>query len=83
MLNIVHFIEDIMKSLDTTFFGINEIFLESSERRRTLGSEITSMSINQRIISSEKDIQHYSQILKVPNWNTEEVNMSKQHIYIK
>lgn len=74
VLNIVHFGNTIMNTLNTTFTGINEIFVTNHEEHETLASSI--------IHSYEKEVEP-KLITKIPDWKSEEIDNSKYQMYIK
>jgi vacuolar protein sorting-associated protein 13A/C len=74
VLNIVHFGNTIMNTLNTTFTGINEIFVTNHEEHQTLSSTI--------VHSYETEVAP-KLITKIPDWKTEEISNSQYQMYIK
>jgi hypothetical protein len=73
ILNLLYFGEEIMKKINTTFIGMNEIFLDSHEEK--IDTKSMSTKDQNKIIKGR--------ITRIPDWATEKVLISEQKIYIK
>lgn len=63
-----------MKTMNTTFIGINEIFVDSPQENGDVEKSTTT--------KDQKEVTK-GQITKVPDWKAEKVSISEQQIYIK
>ena len=73
VLNILYFGDVIIKNLNTTFIGINDIFVIEHDPRYSDRSAISDMTFD--IIKG--------QIMRTPDWKTMEMLSSNKQIYIK
>ena len=79
MMNIVYFSNTVMDTLNTSFTGVNEIFVEYIENEEeTINHSITG---NTNKNDKTKISQHL--INKVPDWKTEDLVNSEYQMYIK
>lgn len=74
VLNLLYFGEVLMKSLNTTFTGISEIFVDYTEDADILTSST--------ITNTGKE-EMRGQVIKVPDWKSQVILKSNQQIYIK